>query len=192
MNRREFITRLTAALPFASVAYMASADEVLSMQHKVIQSFVEQSATGKKHLITYYTLRKCEQDNQFSFGFKNGIIDNTDKEYDPTTVFNGDFPVLDYKGKYNAKKDKVCNIIRAANRIAAVTRRGRGNRFAQFPDHVLVWYQGHNPYDSPIQRIGKNIFLHPDYNNFFVKIDGIHLTESDISSLEYNRLKFVG
>lgn len=192
MNRREFITRSITTLPFLSVAYISPADQVLAMQHNVIQSFAGQSATGKKQLVAYCEIANCvkSENNQLSIRIKSEVVHNTDKEYDPNMLFSKDLPFLDtIERKYNTKEYNVCNVIRAANRIAVTTRRGRGNRFAQFPDYVLIWYQGYYPYDAPIQRVGRNIFLHPDYKSFFIKIDGMYLTDNDINALEYNGLK---
>lgn len=183
IDRRNFLTGLVASVPVITLIGLPS--PAVAMQHRVIQSFTKQTAVGENQMV-FFLMHDRNFDSDMAFRFCNEIVHDTKKEYDPEFLFGKDLPVLDCTGERNTKQRNVCNVIRAATRIDNVTRRGRGNKFAQFPDHVLVWYQGNPNFDTPVQRVGENMALHPKFSQYFIKVEGVILSENDIQELEYN------
>jgi hypothetical protein len=81
-------------------------------------------------------------------------------------------------------------IISGSNRVALQTRRGKGNYYSIFSDHVLVWYQNSKSifgptYDAPVQMIGKNLAYNPNYKDYFVRVKCDNkLTDEHMKHLE--------
>jgi hypothetical protein len=96
----------------------------------------------------------------------------------PTTVYTEDTP-------------SVPAVVRASNKVALQSRRGKGNNYAIFPDHILVWYSGTNVPDNPFIRVGNNISKSPNINECFHRVEGITLTDDDhkiLADMGMNRI----
>ena len=91
---------------------------------------------------------------------------------------------------------EISSIVRASNRIARITRRGRGNHYAVFDDHILVWYaqigdRKSSACDNPVARVGKNVIINSNFKDYFFKVKGIRLTDNHhtiLNQLGYKRI----
>lgn len=188
MKRRTFLSGLIYTLPTASFASGLNIfkNPDVEIMHKVVDSFPK-TLLSPAHLdmpihMTFFLVMYY----QGNWGLKvtSDAVDIT-KEYTLDKIFYDDLVEINFEGRgHEASK-----IVSAGNKIAVRTRRGRGNRYAVLSDHVLVWYEGNNPYDNAVQRAGKNLVYNPNYKDYFVRVKDVHLSNRDHEILAYNGFK---
>jgi hypothetical protein len=193
MNRRKFMAGTTAILgsamlPFASPAFSAEQN----MQKAVLKSFPYSKfvdSTRRKQM-GFFLSSKCSNDNgKLQFQMIKAVTVDPDVMIE--TAFPNDIEVLDMSERSITHVHRVSSIISAGNRVARKTRRGKGNFYAVFPDHILVWYRGNLndiglTADTPIQMVEDTIVPHENIKDYFVKVEGILLTDQDHVILKQN------
>jgi hypothetical protein len=182
INRRNFMAGTTAILgsamlPFAAPAFSAEQD----MQKAVLKSFPYSKFTNP-------TCRKQMgffMSNITGPDFKLQMVSAVNVEPDEMieTAFPNDIEVMSGMSD-GTHVHGVHSVVRAANKIAYKTRRGAGNFYAVFPDHILVWYRSTGSerfamMDSPIQVVEDTIIPHKNLKDYFVKVEGVLLTDED-------------
>lgn len=188
MKRRTFLSGLLSILPAASFAsglnFSKNADTEL--MHRVVESFPK-TRLNEAYLhmpmhMTFFLVMYY----QGNWGLKltNDAVDIT-QEYTLDKIFHDDLLEMKFEDRW----PEVPKVVSSGNKIAVKTRRGKGNRYAVFSDHVLVWYEGNNPYDNAVQKAGKNLVYNPNYKDYFVRVRDVVLTEEDHANLAYNRFK---
>lgn len=193
MNRRTFIGSVIAvsAVPRVGIGAETSTAALLDQQlkYRIVESFPNQTVEGSlKTVMGFFmdTRKELSDENHFAIEMKNFSI-NQEEEF----VLDDIFPSEIHEISYEYGKPEVSYIVKAANRIARQTRRGMGNHYAEFSDHILVWYQGNSKVDSPIINMGKNAFKHPRQANYFVRVIGLNITDEhheQLKTLGYTRI----
>lgn len=201
MNRRSFIAGLAALLPTSALASgiqipaaiptsapnMAYALNNYPTMLRVVQSFPKTPVTdfsmpNRTHFVTMQT---AETSNEMMLTVKADICDPSENFMLDKIFLEDDIEVLDLRERDHT----VSAIVSGANRIARKTRRGKGNHYAIFEDHVLVWYQNSNSifgptYDAPAQMLGNNLAYHSNYKDYFVRVKCKELTDEDHANLK--------
>jgi hypothetical protein len=190
MNRRKFMAGTTAILgsamlPFAAPAFSAEQD----MQKAVLKSFPYSKFTDPTRRKQMGFFIGNEMGPDFKLRVTKAVTVDADVMIE--TAFPNDIEVLDMSERCTTHVHRVSSIISAGNRVAAKTRRGKGNFYAVFPDHILVWYkstrsESHAMMDSPIQVVEDTIVPHENLKDYFVKVEGVLLTDQDHVILEQN------
>lgn len=193
MKRRSFITGLFAAIPaatislptFASVS-QAKSDYILLNYPKmtqVVEAFPKIGFYGRGQLerIHFLTVKRNLE--------HHSTITIEAQAADPSTEFTFDKIFLEddiTTLEYGDTRPMINAIISGANRVAIQTRRGKGNYYSVFSDHVLIWYQSKTThYDAPAQMVGKNLAYNPNYKDYFVRVKCDNkLTDEQIQQLE--------
>jgi len=176
----------------AATTILSSVHADIGLQTKIISSLPVQGLgpdgvpiNGK---VLGFLLHKRSTDPETNgIEVKKHVIDSRE-HYDLSEIFSDDFEQMESK---NDSTPGFIDIIRASNKIARKSMRGKGTHYAVFSDHVLVWYAG-SVYDSPLSRVGSNVLIHPDYKNYFVKVMGVSLSDEDhekLSKLNYTRIE---
>lgn len=193
MKRRSFISGLIALIPVAAIPLPAFAaatqakstymlDNYPNMLN-VVESFPKIGFHGNGQLERIHFLmvkRNPEHkmgitiDAQVTDPSKDFMLDKIFLEDDITTL------------EYGNTRPMISAIISGANKVAVQTRRGKGNYYSIFGDHVLVWYQSKTThYDAPVQMVGKNLAYNPNYKDYFVRVKCDNkLTDEHIQHLE--------
>lgn len=194
MKRRSFITGLLAAIPattislptFAAVSQAKSDYALLSYPNmlKVVESFPKIPVSGSIDQLQrmHFVVVKRNPEHQMGITIEAQATDPS-KEFMLDKIFlEDDITTLEY----GDTRPMINAIISGANRVAVQTRRGKGNYYCNFGDHVLVWYQnGKTTFDAPAQMIGKNLAYNPNYKDYFVRVKCDHkLTNEDVKQLE--------
>jgi hypothetical protein len=198
MKRRSFITGLLAAIPAATIslptfaaapsAKMAYALDNYPSMLKVVESFPKTPVSGSIDQLQrmHFLIVKRNPEHQMGITIEAQATDPS-KEFMLDKIFlEDDITTLEY----GDTRPMINAIISGANRVAVQTRRGKGNYYCNFGDHVLVWYQNNKSifgptYDAPVQMIGKNLAYNPNYKDYFVRVKCDHkLTDEDIKQLE--------
>jgi hypothetical protein len=190
MNRRKFMVGTTAILgsamlPFAAPVFSAEQD----MQKAVLKSFPYSKFTdplGRKQM-GFFMSNITGPD--FELQIDKAV--NVEPDEMIETAFPNDIEVLDMSKTSTTHVHRVSSIVSAGNRVGFITRRGRGNFYAVFPDHILVWYRGNlgdngHSHDTPIQVVEDTIIPHKNLKDYFVKVEGILLTDQDHARLKQN------
>jgi hypothetical protein len=202
MKRRSFITGLLAAIPTISLASgiqipaaipasapnMAYALNNYPTMLRVVESFpktpTDFSTLNRTHFLT---MQKMETSDQIGLRIEAGVVDPSQSFMLDKIFMEDDIEVLDFRDRNHT----VSAIVSGANRIARKTRRGKGNHYAVFEDHVLVWYAGKSNFDAPAQMMGNNLAYHTNYKDYFVRVLCNKLTDTDHNHLEHIRFKRV-
>ena len=193
MKRRSFIAGLLALFPVATIplpvfasgppAKMAYALDNYPSMLKVVESFPKIGFAGNGQLERlHFMIVKRPTDHQMGFTIESQVTDPL-KEFMLDKIFlEDDITTLEY----GDTRPMINAIISGANKVAVQTRRGKGNYYSNFGDHVLVWYQSKNShYDSPVQMVGKNLAYNPNYKDYFVRVKcDNRLTDEHIQHLE--------
>jgi hypothetical protein len=194
MNRRKFMVGTTAILgsamlPFAAPAFSAEQD----MQKAVLKSFPYSKFVDplqRKQMGFFLSSKNLDDRGKHKISFCNEVNVQPDEMIE--TAFPDDIEVLDMSERNgDTHMYGVHSVVRAANVIAYKTRRGAGNFYAVFPDHILVWYRGNLhanglTLDTPIQVVEDTIIPHKNLKDYFVKVEGILLTDQDHARLKQN------
>lgn len=180
LSRRSFIQSSLAAVIVASVGIPMFDYDLVNLE-KIVRSFpsapLTQSDNPLRMIFFLHTSKMVE--GHIGLQCSNAVADCT-KPYDLKPFLNEDFTNLTFENP----RPSVSAIVSGANRVAIQTRRGKGNHYAVMSDHILVWYKGHNIYDTPIQRVGVNIAYGPNFKDYFVRVRGVSLTRDDHSILK--------
>lgn len=198
MKRRSFITGLLALSPaaliplpvFASTpsAKMAYALDNYPSMLKVVGAFPKMPVSGGIDQLQrmHFVVVKRNPEHQMGITIEAQATDPS-KEFMLDKIFlEDDIATLEY----GDTRPMINAIISGANRVAVQTRRGKGNYYCNFGDHVLVWYQNNKSifgptYDAPVQMIGKNLAYNPNYKDYFVRVKcDNRLTDEHIQHLE--------
>lgn len=183
MDRRSFIAGVLSAVPLASAPNFAGAassvipDETQLLKERIVSLFpLLEIKEGTQNVMSSHMLAKKTEDGEYGFRVEKVVTDVTQK-YDLDELFPDDIFFTDFS-YFDNMKNIPC-MTSGRNHIAIATRRARGNHYAVFPNHILIWYKGKSDYDSPFTRVGKNIAKHPNYKNYFVKVRGVKLSDED-------------
>lgn len=198
MKRRSFITGLLAAIPAATItlpvfaaapsAKMAYALDNYPSMLKVVGAFPKTPVSGGIDQLQrmHFVVVKRNPEHQMGITIAAQATDPS-KEFMLDKIFLEDgITTLEYGNT----RPMINAIISGANRVAVQTRRGKGNYYCNFGDHVLVWYQNSKSifgptYDAPVQMIGKNLAYNPNYKDYFVRVKCDNtLTDEHIQHLE--------
>ena len=198
MKRRSFITGLLAALPAAAIplpvfaaASQAKSDYILLNYPKmfqVVEAFPKTPVSGSMDQLQrmHFVVIKRNTEHQMGITIAAQAVDPS-KEFMLDKIFlEDDITTLEY----GDTRPMINAIISGSNKVAAQTRRGKGNYYSIFSDHVLVWYQNSKSifgptYDAPVQMIGKNLAYNPNYKDYFVRVKcDNRLTDEHIQHLE--------
>ena len=194
MKRRSFLFGLAALLPttaFASnlphsiaASTVSRSDYILNnypTMIRVVDSFPKITSGGQGLYRANFLNVKRNDNNQFGLTIKAQVVD-TNQNYTLDKIFmEDDIEVLDYLDREHT----VSAIVSGANRVAKKTSRGKGNHYAVFEDHVLIWFRGKaSDYDTPVQMIGNNLAYNDNYKDYFVKVKCKRLTDDDHKHLE--------
>jgi hypothetical protein len=192
LNRRNFMVTTTAALGTAMLPFTASSLTMeQNVQDAVLKSFPHglklSNPTLGKHMAYFLSSKLESSQGQFSIEICKEVSVEPDEAI--KTAFPDDIEVLDMGERNNTHIRRVSSIVSAGSKIAVKTLRGRGNFYAVFPDHILVWYRGElddnkHTYDTPIQVIEDTIVPNKSLKNYFVKVEGVLLTDEDHAVLE--------
>ena len=198
MKRRSFITRLLTAIPagiislptFAAVS-QAKSDYILINYHKmfqIVEAFPKTPVSGGMNQLQrmHFVVVKTNPEHQMGITIAAQAVDPSEGFAFDKIFLEDDITVLEY----GDTRPMINAIISGANRVALQTRRGKGNYYSIFSDHVLIWYQNKNSifgptYDAPAQMIGKNLAYNPNYKDYFVRVKCDNkLTDEHIQQLE--------
>jgi len=178
MDRRTFIGTTTAAIASTALPLQAKTETVYD---KILQSFPK---LGDNEMGFLVVQRENDQ-----FGIQNVTVQSN--SWIRNESFEGfvkkRFVQMDYKkaSKDNKHIEAIFNMNRASNDIAACSRLGCGRKYAVLDnDTVLVWYKGIKDYDTPVCTNGNSFYFNPNYSDYFRKIKGIKLTDSDHKTLK--------
>jgi hypothetical protein len=192
MKRRSFITGILALIPavtiplpvFASApsAKMAYALNNYPTMLRVVESFPKTPVTdfSMPNRTHFLTMKTMETSDQIGLRIEAGVVDPSQSFMLDKIFMEDNIDVLDFRDRNNT----VSAIVSGANRIARKTRRGKGNHYAVFEDHVLVWYAGKSNFDAPAQMMGNNLAYHSNYKDYFVRVLCNKLTDTDHNHLE--------
>ena len=178
MKRRSFIAGLLAAITAVTVSLPAfavapSAKMVNALDNypsmlKVVEAFPKIGFAGNGQLerIHFLTVKR-NTEHQMGITIAAQAVD-PEKEFTFDKIFlEEDITMLEY----GDTRPMINAIISGSNRVAVQTRRGKGNYYSLFTDHVLVWYQSKTThYDAPVQMVGKNLAYNPNYKDYFVRV----------------------
>ena len=171
MNRKEVLSNAAAATLNTTnseiLAKIAAAVPVLDIKDKV----------GMVNVF-FMTENKKQDTKTFEFGIITQEIDSNEN-YSLKDLIPDDAPTTVYKEETSVADA----VVKAAYNIAKQSRRGKGNNYAVFPGHVLVWYSGTNVYDNPLIRVGNNISKSPNIKEYFHLLKGVTLTVEDHKNL---------
>lgn len=200
MKRRSFITGLLATIPATTIALpsfaaasqaKATSDYILYNYHKmlkVVEAFPKTPVSGSIDQLQrmHFVIVKRNPEHQMGITIEAQATDPS-KEFMLDKIFlEDDIATLEY----GDTRPMINAIISGANRVAVQTRRGKGNYYSIFSDHVLVWYQNSKSifgptYDAPVQMVGKNLAYNPNYKDYFVRVKCDNkLTDEHIQHLE--------
>jgi len=199
MKRRSFIAGLAAlfstsmfasgiqipaAIP-TSAPNMAYALNNYPTMMRVVKSFpktpvADFSMPNRTHFMTMAKL----EDGHLRFRIDAGTVDPSTNFMLDKIFLEDDIEILDFRDRNHT----VSAIVSGSSRIAMKTRRGKGNHYAVFEDHVLVWYAGKSNYDAPAQMMGNNLAYHNNYKDYFVRVLCNPLTDTDHAHL--NTIRF--
>lgn len=205
MDRRTFLGSSIAALvlPVSAISTENLGQKTLvkwlpeteQLMHRIISSFPEQIPSEGNVMGFLIT-------NEEKAGFRiENKVANASEEYDLEDIFTDDFADETYENYDRTQMAtpealEVSSIVRASNRIARITRRGAGNHYAVFNDHILVWYaqtgdRKSSACDTPVARVGKNVIINSNFKDYFFKVKGIRLTDNHhtiLNQLGYKRI----
>ena len=198
MKRRSFITGLLAAIPAATIsipvfaaappAKMTYALDNYPSMLKVVEAFPKTPVSGGMDQLQrmHFVIVKRNPEHQMGITIGAQATDPS-KEFMLDKIFlEDDITTLEY----GDTRPMINAIISGSNKVAVQTRRGKGNYYSTFSDHVLVWYQNKNSifgptYDAPVQMVGKNLAYNPNYKDYFVRVKCDNkLTDEHIQQLE--------
>lgn len=205
MDRRTFLGSSIAAfmLPIEAISaeniwqktLVKWLPETEQLMHRIIASFPEQMPS-EGNVMGFLTTTT----DKTGIRIENKVA-NASEEYDLEDIFADDFADETYENydrtqMITPEALEISSIVRASNRIARITRRGRGNHYAVFNDHILVWYaqtgdSKSSAYDTPIARVGKNVILNSNFKDYFFKVKGIKLSDEHhiiLEKLGYKRI----
>jgi hypothetical protein len=198
MKRRSFITGLLALIPAATVplpsfaiAPQAKSDYLLLNYHQmyqVVESFPKTPVSGGIDQLQrmHFVVVKTKPEHQMGITIAAQAVDPSEGFVFDKIFLEDDITVLEY----GDTRPMINAIISGANRVSIQTRRGKGNCYCNFGDHVLIWYQNNKSifgptYDAPVQMIGKNLAYNPNYKDYFVRVKcDNRLTDEHIQHLE--------
>ena len=193
MKRRSFITGLLTAIPAAAISLptfaavsQAKSDYILLNYPKmfqVVEAFPKIGFHDKGQLERIHFLTVKRNPEHHSTITIEAQAADPSKEFTFDKIFlEDDITTLEY----GDTRPMINAIISGANRVAIQTRRGKGNYYSIFSDHVLVWYQSETThYDAPVQKVGKNLAYNPNYKDYFVRVKCDNkLTDEHIQQLE--------
>jgi hypothetical protein len=173
-------------LPFASPAFSAEQN----MQKAVLKSFPYSKFVDstRKQMGFFISSKPLHDTGGYNFTMLSAT--NIEPEEMIETAFPNDIEVMSERNG-DTHMHGVFSVVRAANKIARKTRRGKGNFYAVFPDHILVWYRGNLNHhgltcDTPIEVVEDTIIPHKYLKDYFVKVEGISLTDQDHVILKQN------
>ena len=194
MKRRSFITGLLAVIPvsvitlptFASVVQTKS-DYMLENYHKmfqVVEAFPKMPVSGGMDQLQrmHFIVVKRNPEHQMPITIEAQAVDASKGFMFDKIFLEDDITTLEY----GDTRPMINAIISGSNRVAVQTRRGKGNYYSLFTDHVLIWYQnGKTRFDVPVQMVGKNLAYNPNYKDYFVRVKcDNRLTDEHIRHLE--------
>lgn len=179
MKRRSFIAGLLAAIPAATItipvfATAASAKMAYVLDNypnmlKVVEAFPKMPVSGgmdQLQRIHFLTVKR-NPEHQTGITIEAQVADPSKKFMLDKIFLEDDITTLEY----GDTRPMINAIISGSNRVAVQTRRGKGNYYSNFGDHVLVWYQSKSThYDVPVQMVGKNLAYNPNYKDYFVRV----------------------
>lgn len=183
MKRRAFIAGLFAAIPAATItvpvfasapsAKMTYALDNYPSMLKVVEAFPKTPVSGGIDQLQrmHFVIVKRNPEHQMGITIEAQATDPS-KEFMLNKIFlEDDITTLEY----GDTRPMINAIISGSNKVAAQTRRGKGNYYSTFSDHVLVWYQNSKSifgptYDAPVQMIGKNLAYNSNYKDYFVRV----------------------
>ena len=198
MKRRSFIIGSLAAIPAATVslstfaaASQSKSDYILLNYHKmfqVVETFPKTPVSGGMDQLQrmHFIVVKTNPEHEMCITIAAQAVDPSKGFAFDKIFLEDDITVLEY----GDTRPMINAIISGANRVAIQTRRGKGNYYSIFSDHVLVWYQNKNSifgpsYDAPVQMVGKNLAYNPNYKDYFVRVKCDNkLTDEDTRQLE--------
>jgi hypothetical protein len=179
MKRRSFITGLLTIIPattislpvFASVpsAKMAYALDNYPSMLKVVGAFPKMPVSGGIDQLQrmHFVVVKRNPEHQMGITIAAQAVDPSKGFMFDKIFLEDDITMLEY----GDTRPMINAIISGANRVAVQTRRGKGNYYCNFGDHVLVWYQNSkSTFDAPAQMVGKNLAYNPNYKDYFVRV----------------------
>jgi hypothetical protein len=191
IKRRSFLAGLCSLFPALSLAgYPPSLDKNgdIELMHRIVKSFPDQTnhdlfkngtPANTTCMAFLLTIKDDADPGKLRISIKQAVADAA-VDYQLSDIFSENINERDYTNHDRfrmATPDalEVSAIVSAANRIARQTMRGMGNHYAVFSDHILVWYS-RTPVDTPVCRLGKNVVIHPNRDDYFFKVKGISLT----------------
>ena len=194
VKRRSFISGLLALIPVAAIplpafaaAKQAKSTYMLENYHKmfqVVEAFPKTPVSGSMDQLQrmHFLVIKRNPEHQMGITIAAQAVDPSKQFMFDKIFLEDDITTLEY----GDTRPMINAIISGSNRVAVQTRRGKGNYYSIFSDHVLVWYQnGKTTFDTPVQMIGKNLAYNPNYKDYFVRVKCDHkLTDEDVKQLE--------
>lgn len=181
MKRRAFIIGSIATIAAVNPAIAASYSSYnYSKMFDVVNAF--HNFPVEENSKSIYTMFVVISDRAPGISIETQTVDASEKFQFDKIFYEDDITTLEY----GSTRRMLNAIISGGNRVAVQCRRGRGNHFAQFSDHVLVWYQSKSTcIDSPAYRLGKNIAYNSKYKDYFVRVRcDDKLSEQDLKILE--------
>jgi hypothetical protein len=194
MNRREVLLGAAAASVVAALPVVPAAAATVTQNPANLGILAKIAAAapvmdlkdsvGMVH--SFHMTANKKSDDTIGFTILKQQIDSNEN-YSLEDLIPADIPTTVYKEDTSATHA----VITSAQDIAYQSRRGKGNRYAVFPDHILVWYSGDSVYDNPLVRVGNNISKSPNIKECFHRIEGINLTDDDhkiLANIGLNRI----
>jgi hypothetical protein len=198
VKRRSFISGLLALIPVAAIplpvfasATQAKSTYMLENYHKmlqVVEAFPKTPVSGSMDQLQrmHFVVIKRNPEHQMGITIAAQAVDPSNQFMLDKIFLEDDITTLEYSDT----RPMINAIISGSNKVAVQTRRGKGNYYSIFSDHVLVWYQNSKSifgptYDAPVQMIGKNLAYNPNYKDYFVRVKCDNkLTDEHIQHLE--------
>lgn len=187
MDRRTFIGTSAAAIASTALPLYAYTPTE-TIYDKILQSFPKLGDDGTAFLLTTYNNGHFLYENVAVQ--RNDWIENESFEEFVNAYF---MPADNMKALENNRHyETILAMNRASNAIAVQSRRGRGREYAVLDeDTVLVWYKGFIDSDTPIYTNGNSFYFNPNYQQYFKKINGISISDSDheiLKEIGYNKI----
>lgn len=184
MNRRSFLGGFiagVASLYLPNAAYSILHDVDYFKKIAVVNSFpvIPVNTPGSQ-----YIMFLCNNgEHPLGLTIKTQGVDS-EENFQLDKIFSEDLTTLEYADT----RPMLNAVISGANKVAMQTKRGRGNHYTVFSDHILVWYQAKNYVDGAAQLVGSNIAYNPNYKDYFVRVK----CDNSLSDKDYRILEELG
>lgn len=148
---------------------------------RVMESFPDTPIVNGINLYrTDLWITKYQSHNSYQLTAETHYINSTERFQLDKIFLEDDIEVIDFKNSNNI----VPAIMLGANKIAAKTRRSKGNHYAVFENHVLIWYSSKTiAEDTPVRLVGSNAVYSSKYKDYFIRVNHNKFTNDDHAAL---------